>query len=807
MTDEQSEARLREWFAAAPAIDEPASLHAFLADVPATHPRTDVAPRVAGRRGLTLVAAGIAAVITATALAVVGARLLETSPRPSLAPASASGPLAASPSAGPSSIGEATRIGELEGTRSSLAVTIGGALIAVSSGPARAIEPGGPSGGPCPASSIGSIGSASVDWTAAPGAILQIAAGPADAGPLGLGLSNDCAETIVAVPDGAGGSTILPAPNPIRPDAEFFTVSPLDPLAATAWDSDSLKGKGGFVSWTADAGRTWQSQTSARPVGWDGSGAFWLLADDGELLRSRGPGFSSTRTGTVFEVPTPPQGQALDLAAVAVYRDRVLVAPRGGGLQTASTAAVATGSARSEVSLDGPVLDLSAGPRFVAALIEDGSGTVSLAISADGRSFRQAPLPPAFATSAGAAAPRLLALDDRVVLSDAGPDGVIGVWAAPIGGLPSSPAQPTPAPTPTIPSAPPSERSLTWSPVSPPPSGGETATGGGGGGVAALPTGGFIDFVVDSASRTLVYTSTDGSDWIRSGEVTGQDASGIAPFVAFDGKRYVALGRESGGEFYGDQSNGAAWISADLRRWTKAPVQASFSGAEFGAVAAGPSGFVAIGYDAGGEAVWTSADGLAWTAVTGDPALPRDSTFPSAVVFRSGQFVMVGRIEQRPAIWTSADGRRWTSLATLPARSGFGLQGLADGDAGLVTLALGDASVEVAPGDARGPVVPWVSADGTSWRAGAPSAALFGAYPAIVAVPGGYVGAGTVGLDAAARLWSSKDGFDWVEVAGVGVELAAGSSIELASDGRHVIAVGSDINGDPVMLVSNGIHP
>jgi hypothetical protein len=186
-----------------------------------------------------------------------------------------------------------------------------------------------------------------------------------------------------------------------------------------------------------------------------------------------------------------------------------------------------------------------------------------------------------------------------------------------------------------------------------------------------------------------------------------------------------------------------------------------------------------------------------------DQALSRDSTYPSDIVFRSGRYLMVGRIDQAPAVWTSADGRRWTTVANLPERSGFQLQGLADGRAGLVTFALGETSVEVKPGDFRGPVVPWISDDGSSWRAGPPSAALFGAYASIVAAPGGYVAAGSVGDDPTARLWTSTDGLEWVEVAGA--DLGGSSSVGVVSDGRHLLAVG--IGGDRglVLLVSNGI--
>ena len=798
MSDERAEERLREWFASRVSIEEPTTLHEFLAAVPSTRPRARNGPRRFAGRRLSVIAAAIAATLIATALAVIGARLLETSPGPSQLPAS--GPPSFGPSSSLSTIGSPIRIGERTGTRSSLAATARGPVVVVSAGPGRAVGPGNPTGGPCPVSAIGSIGSGSIDWSNAPGAILEIAGTPTSIGPLGLGLSADCSESVAAVPDGSGGVAVVSAANPMRPDAEFLAVDPLDPTSAASWVSDINGVKGGFLSWTSDGGRTWQSGTGARPVGWDGSGSFWILGDDGELARSQGPGFSSTRAGIRFDVPSPSQGQAIDLSAVAVFGDRVLVAPRAGGLQTASTSG---GAATVQTSLDLRVHDLSAGSRFVAALAVGADGLGVLAISSDGRTFSQSPLPSAFSATAGGAAVHVLALDDRVILSDAGPDGIVGIWSVPVTGLPIPPPAPSAAPTATVPSPPPPRATSTWTVVRPPVAATGSTTGGQGSGIAALSTGGFIDFVTDDLKSTQVFTSPDGSTWTRIGEVSGQDASGIAPIIAFDGKRYVALGGEGGGQFYGNQSNGAAWVSSDLRRWTKAPVQDSFGGAEFSGLAAGPSGFVAIGFDNGGQAVWRSADGLAWTTVS-DPALPRDSTFPSGIIFRSGRYLMLGRVEQAPAVWTSTDGRHWTAISTLPERSGFGLQGLADGSAGLVTLALGDASVEVKPGDFRGPVVPWVSENGSSWRAGQPSAALFGAHASIVGAPGGYVAAGTVGNELTSRLWTSTDGLDWVEVAGV--DLGDSSIFGVVSDGRHVLAVGVGVDGGPLLLVSDGVE-
>src|SRR5207244_11005098 len=80
MTDQRSEQRLRDWFISGPAIEEPSRIHDFLAALPVAHPRDEPAPRPATRRRFAFIAATVAIAVTAAAVAVVGSRLLATSP-------------------------------------------------------------------------------------------------------------------------------------------------------------------------------------------------------------------------------------------------------------------------------------------------------------------------------------------------------------------------------------------------------------------------------------------------------------------------------------------------------------------------------------------------------------------------------------------------------------------------------------------------------------------------------------------------------------------------------------------------------
>ncbi len=329
------------------------------------------------------------------------------------------------------------------------------------------------------------------------------------------------------------------------------------------------------------------------------------------------------------------------------------------------------------------------------------------------------------------------------------------------------------------------------------------AFGGPAGGMAALPGGGFIDFVPAAPTRTLIFTSADGSHWTQTGEVTGQDAAGITGPVARNGRVYVALGAEGGGTYYGEQSNGAAWVSSDLRSWTKAPMQQALGGAEFNDVAAGPVGFIAIGFDQGGQSVWASKDGLRWSVLTDPRAFPPASSHPGRIVRTRGGLLIVGALNEQAAVWTSPDGRSWTVHSPIPGASIVIFDGLAVGNAGYVTLgtAAGGPGIEVAPGDFRLPVVPFVSDDGLVWRAGPSSPALFGAaISSLVPAPGGFVATGTVGTTVG--LWTSGDGLDWVPVGGV--QLADASESRLVSDGRHVLLIANGQSGIRA-FVSDGV--
>ncbi len=710
-------------------------------------------------------------------------------------------PVAGTPSTPGLAIGTPLLVGQRPGIKAALAETASGPVVSVYEAQVAVPGPlplgsGQPVGLTCPPSPVGRVGTASVGWTTAAQSILALAGDASAPGPVGIGFSADCAHTIVLAPQTATSWSASAAPSFIHAGVWYLGMAPGDPSSAVAWSpaSGPLAQKGGFESWTGDGGRTWTSgQTDpAMPAGWDWFGAFWQVAP-GRLVVSRGPGFSDNPAASIPTDVTwdPTAGQVPPLLATGVFRDHVLLGGRDVALESVAT----DGSGTTRVPI--AAWRISAGSRVVAAEGRDlATGAATLAVSSDGVHFASVALPDEFAR-APTDSVALLALDDRVLLTD-GPqtanpaDRVIHVWSVPVTDVPAPPPSPTPIPTPSIPSPPPAEVTSTWTPVTLPSVPSVGAFGGPGGGFSALP-GGFIDFVPASPTRTLVFTSPDGSHWSQTGVVTGTDAAGIRGPVASDGHVYVALGGEGGGTYYGGQSNGAAWVSRDLRSWTKAPHQVAFGGAEFDAVAAGPAGFVATGFDQGGQSMWTSPDGLRWSVLRDARAFPPGAS-PGPIVRTSDGLLIVGALDGQAAVWTSPDGRRWTLHTPIPGASSVLFEGLARGDAGYVTLgvASGGSGIEVAPGDFRLPVVPFVSSDGLAWRAGPSSAALFGVgIASLVAAPGGYVATGTVGT--AVGLWTSRNGIAWIPVAGV--DLAAADESGLVSDGRHVLLIARSQNG------------
>ncbi|WP_030164831.1 hypothetical protein [Spirillospora albida] len=128
----------------------------------------------------------------------------------------------------------------------------------------------------------------------------------------------------------------------------------------------------------------------------------------------------------------------------------------------------------------------------------------------------------------------------------------------------------------------------------------------------------------------LVLASPDGRTWSRPSFPPGPAPTGVASGKA----GYVAVGP------------GGAWRSGDLKGWRRAGVDGTLAD-----VVATSKGYAAVGAKGTAPAVWTSPDGLKWTAVK----LPADpATGPLTQVAARGDVVVA--VGTGPAPLVSPDG-------------------------------------------------------------------------------------------------------------------------------------------------------
>jgi hypothetical protein len=236
-------------------------------------------------------------------------------------------------------------------------------------------------------------------------------------------------------------------------------------------------------------------------------------------------------------------------------------------------------------------------------------------------------------------------------------------------------------------------------------------------------------------------------------------------------------------------SDGRTWETEAIPITTRYSPPSSGPEAGMDDVAAGPDGFVAIGYGSvAGElgirgAAWWSADGLTWEMIPlGDGARP-------STVFRAPDRWLIGGVvygnlagasleaADRPvgAIWTSRDGRTWTPIedAAVFDVGGY-VDTMEDPSSGGVLAFAWNGTTLVAGGQvcAEGGLpctaAAWVSGDGTAWeRVG--SLPTGDEVEALQSVNGTFVAAARrcpANGDCATVILHSGDGRAWATVPG-----------------------------------------
>jgi hypothetical protein len=180
--------------------------------------------------------------------------------------------------------------------------------------------------------------------------------------------------------------------------------------------------------------------------------------------------------------------------------------------------------------------------------------------------------------------------------------------------------------------------------------------------------GRLVALVSGNGAATDLVSTSDGRTWNRA-PARGFPMAGISDLTVA-GSRLVAVG-------VGEGDTAAAWYSDDGgATWQAADLPPGGPGSTMASVALGPDGLVAVGSVAGtsnvaAPAIWSSADGSAWTIVAQDTGSGRFAS----VAHGDGGWVAVGSNEvgggqglpdtaQRLGLTAvSGDGRDWTFRA------------------------------------------------------------------------------------------------------------------------------------------------
>jgi len=264
------------------------------------------------------------------------------------------------------------------------------------------------------------------------------------------------------------------------------------------------------------------------------------------------------------------------------------------------------------------------------------------------------------------------------------------------------------------------------------------------------------EFIGEGLARAAVWTSEDGSDWVR---VPHDDAmfrgsgADVMNAVTTGGPGFVAVGTQSAEDPFdaNDGGNAVAWTSPDGLAWTRiAGAREVFGGSGVQSlrdVAPGGPGLVAVGSDGFDAAIWVSEDGTTWRRIDG-PDFGRDL---AAVTTLGDDIVVVGqRDDDTPAVWTSADGFDWRPVGLPPSDEAGGF----------------------------GPFSEWMT-DVTTGR-------------------NGFIATGTTFRSAV--IWTSRDGLTWQRIPQAGDLLQRGLDL-VATDGSRFAAAGIAEEGDYSMQI------
>lgn len=277
--------------------------------------------------------------------------------------------------------------------------------------------------------------------------------------------------------------------------------------------------------------------------------------------------------------------------------------------------------------------------------------------------------------------------------------------------------------------------------------------------------------------------------------------------VTVGGPGFVAVGQA--GPAANGEGRAAVWTSADGIAWSRVPHKDEvFDEAAMHSVTAGGPGLVAVG-TSDRAAVWTSTDGFTWSRIPHDDAVfggvgDEPYTEMNSVTAGGPGLVAVG-IEGHPhgpnnnaAVWTSVDGVTWSRVPHTDAifgraddRNYTELESVTVGGPGLV--AVGGSWSGVA---GQGGAAVWTSVDGVTWSRVPHSDAFSGGGMSSVAAGGpGLVAVGWDDMGAA--VWTSVDGVAWSRVPHDGAVFDAAAMNSVTTAGPGLVAVGTNEHDNP----------
>ena len=289
---------------------------------------------------------------------------------------------------------------------------------------------------------------------------------------------------------------------------------------------------------------------------------------------------------------------------------------------------------------------------------------------------------------------------------------------------------------------------------------------------------------------TLTWTSGDGTPFDLPGGSTGVTGS-----IEWHG-RWVAVGYSVGAT--DGRYTGHIWTSVDGVGWTLE--DGTWRDSEFDQIVEHDGGLAIVGLhrepDQGGIggaetlALWSSSDGLAWSAVP-LPAGLFDGQYPHTVS-AGGQGWLVHSVDAAGVDqWALGDPNgRWRKLKVDPALfAGAQINAIAGTRDGW--LAVGMTGVDPTNRSLGGPwhttAAVWNSTDGEHWthsRVGPGYGWLDRILPIAggwIAIQNGLVGGGT-------KMWRSDDGRAWAPAT---FDFSEGY-VTIATDGRRAVAIGYD---------------